>query len=130
MASTNSLKTAMLYSCFKYTVYALLAFNIVLFFQEEMLATAQTFSQGIRAADIIQGFAATIDTAAWVLLLLLFELETSLLTANTLGKTRIRVSFILVRIFSYGFIGYAFYGYLIKMLLINGIAQFYDGDAC
>jgi len=124
MASTNSLKTAMLYSSFKYTVYALLAFNIVLFFQEELLATEQTFSQGINLVDIIQGFAATIDTAAWVLLLLLFELETSVLADDTLRKTNVKVTFISLRVFSYGFIGYAFYGYFNKMLLTYNISPF------
>ena len=130
MASTNYLKTAMLYSSFKYTVYALLAFNIVLFFQEELLATEQTFSQGINLVDIIQGFAATIDTAAWVLLLLLFELETSVLADDTLRKTNVKVTFISLRVCSYGFIGYAFYGYFNKMLLTYNISPFIIDDLC
>ena len=65
----------LLFNAFKYTVYALLTLNIFLFYQEESLATALTFSQGINLADIIQGYAATIDTAAWVILLLMFELD-------------------------------------------------------
>mgnify|MGYP003961733047 CR=1 FL=1 len=104
MTSTYHFKTAMLYNAFKYTVYALLMFNIVLFFQEELLATEQTFSQGINLVDVIQGFAATIDTAAWVLLLLLFELETSVLDDDTLRRTNVKVTFISLRVFSYGFI--------------------------
>ena len=60
---------------------------------------------------LFRGFAATIDTAAWVLLLLLFELETSVLSDDTLRKTKVKVAFISLRVFSYGFIGYAFYGY-------------------
>ena len=63
-----------IFRLFKYTVYALLTYNIYLFFQEEWLATEQTFSQGIVFFDLISGFAATIDTAAWVLLLLLLLL--------------------------------------------------------
>ncbi|MBT4164896.1 MAG: hypothetical protein HOA40_04670 [Porticoccaceae bacterium] len=130
MTSTYHFKTAMLYNAFKYTVYALLMFNIVLFFQEELLATEQTFSQGINLVDVIQGFAATIDTAAWVLLLLLFELETSVLDDDTLRRTNVKVTFIGLRIFSYGFVGYAFYGYFSKMLLTYNISPFVVDDLC
>ena len=92
------------YKIFKYAVYVSLTLNIFLFFQEESLATQQTFSQGIGIADIIQGFAATIDTAAWVFLLMIFELTTSVFSPNTLSKSRIKLIFTAVRIFCYGFI--------------------------
>ena len=122
--------TGGLYKVFKYSVYGLLTLNIFLFFQEESLAIQQTFSQGIDLGNIIQGYAATIDTAAWVLLLLLFEFETSVLQPRTLARPDIRVSFSLVRVFSYSFIGYAFYGYFTKMLFINGISPFVVDDVC
>lgn len=129
--STGSLSVAnVMYKVFKYSVYGLLMLNIFLFFQEESLAIQQTFSQGIDLGNIIQGYAATIDTAAWVLLLLLFEFETSVLQPRTLARPDIRVSFSLVRVFSYGFIGYAFYGYFTKMLFINGISPFVVDDVC
>lgn len=124
------LQPHLIFKAFKYTVYALLSVNIALFFQEEMLATEQTFSQGINLVDIIQGFAATIDTAAWVLLLLLFELETSILSDDTLRKTKVKVAFIGLRVFSYGFIGYALYGYFSKMLLTYNISPFVVDDIC
>jgi len=128
---THSLvSTQTLYKTFKYAVYVSLTLNIFLFFQEESLATQQTFSQGIGVADIIQGFAATIDTAAWVFLLIIFELTTSILSTHTLSKSRIKLSFFAVRIFCYGFILYSFYGYITKMLLINGVSPFLISDAC
>ena len=130
MSSGSLSLTGGLYKVFKYSVYALLTLNIFLFFQEESLAIQQTFSQGIDLGNIIQGYAATIDTAAWVLLLLLFEFETSVLQPRTLARPDIRVSFSLVRVFSYGFIGYAFYGYFTKMLFINGISPFVVDDVC
>ena len=130
MSSGSLSLTGGLYKVFKYSVYALLTLNIFLFFQEESLAIQQAFSQGIDLGDIIQGYAATIDTAAWVLLLLLFEFETSVLRPRTLARPDIRVSFSLVRVFSYGFIGYAFYGYFTKMLFINGISPFVVDDVC
>ena len=129
--STGSLSVAnVMYRAFKYSVFGLLTLNIFLFFQEESLAIQQTFSQGINLDNIIQGYAATIDTAAWILLLLLFELETSVLKPGTLARPDIRVSFSLIRVFSYGFIGYAFYGYFTKMLFISGISPFVVDDVC
>ena len=114
----------LIFRLFKYTVYALLTYNIYLFFQEEWLATEQTFSQGIIFADLISGFAATIDTAAWVVLLLLFELETSVIDDRVLRQPRVKLGFIALRVVSYSFILYAFYGYFDKMLLTYDISPF------
>ena len=130
MTAGNLLAPQLIFKAFKYTVYAVLTLNIALFFQEELLATKQTFSQGINLVDIIQGFASTIDTAAWVLLLLLFELETSVLADDTLRKTNVKVTFIGLRLISYGFIGYAFYGYFSKMLLTYNISPLVVDDLC
>ena len=130
MASANLFSVQLVFRAFKYTVYALLTLNIFLFFQEESLATAQTFSQGMSLQNIIQGFAATIDTAAWVLLLLLFELETSVLDDRVLRDTRVQTGFLVVRTFSYSFILYACYGYITKILLTYNISPFMVEDAC
>ena len=51
------------FQLFKYSVYALLTLNIYLFFSEEWAASAYRFSNGIDLSDIIEGFAASIDTA-------------------------------------------------------------------
>jgi hypothetical protein len=130
VASANLFSVQLVFRAFKYTVYALLTLNIFLFFQEESLATAQTFSQGMSLQNIIQGFAATIDTAAWVLLLLLFELETSVLDDRVLRDTRVQTGFLVVRTFSYSFILYACYGYITKILLTYNISPFMVEDAC
>ena len=120
----------LIFRAFKYTVYALLTFNIFLFYQEESLATQQTFSQGMSLANIIEGFAATIDTVAWVVLLLMFEFETYVLSQQTLQKPRVKVSFALLRTLSYGFILYAFYGYVSKILFTYDISPFVVEDIC
>ena len=124
MSTHQPAATQLIFRLFKYTVYALLTYNIYLFFQEEWLATEQTFSQGITFSDLISGFAATIDTAAWVVLLLLFELETSVIDAQVLRQARVKYSFMALRVFAYGFILYAFYGYFDKMLLTYDISSF------
>jgi hypothetical protein len=108
----------------------LLITNIFLFFQEESLATAQTFSQGIDWVDVIQGFASTIDTTAWVLLLLLFEFETSILDDQTLRQSKVQAFFITLRTFCYGFILYASYGYISKVLLLHNISPVVIADLC
>lgn len=120
----------LLYSGFKYTVYGLLTLNIFLFYQEESLATSLTFSQGINLTDIIQGYAATIDTTAWVLLLLMFELETSVLDSRTVRQPRVQLAFAVLRLFSYGFILYSCYGYIGKMLLTYNISVLQVDDIC
>jgi len=124
MSSDKNIPPQLIFRLFKYIVYALLTFNIYLFFQEEWLATEQTFSQGIVFSDLISGFAATIDTAAWVLLLLLFELETSVLDDRVLRQARVKYGFMAIRAVSYSFILYAFYGYFDKMLLTYVISPF------
>ena len=130
MARTSLISAQLVFRAFKYTVYTLLTLNIFLFFQEESLATAQTFSQGMSLENIIQGFAATIDTGAWVLLLLLFELETSVLDDQVLRNKRVQTGFLVVRAFSYSFILYACYGYISKILLTYNISPFLVEDTC
>ena len=61
-----------LFRAAKYLVYLLLSFNVYLFLQEELQALSFTFADGIEPGQIIQAFSATIDTAAWVILLLMF----------------------------------------------------------
>lgn len=110
-----------LFQLFKYAVYALLTLNIYLFFSEEWAASAHRFSDGVALADMIEAFAATIDTAAWVVLLLMFELETYVLDDEHFTP---RVTWTLhgLRAICYLFIVYSFYGYLIKLLYLVGSA--------
>ena len=119
-----------LFQLFKYIVYTLLAINIYIFFAEESLATKVQFPGGVPIADLIEAFAATIDTAAWVLLLLMFELETYVLDDKDIGPA---VGFTLhaVRVACYSLIIYAFYGYVINLIVINQ-ASIYTGinDMC
>jgi hypothetical protein len=69
----------LVFTAVKYLVYLLLSYNVFLFLDEELLALEHTFVDGFEPGELIQAFSATIDTAAWVVLLILFELETSLL---------------------------------------------------
>lgn len=96
---------------FKYTVYLALFFNVIFFFQEEMQASQHRFLDGFSFFQLIEAFTSTIDTAAWVVLLLLFELETYLIDEEKI-KGLLLFLFHSVRAFCYVFVLYSFWGYL------------------
>lgn len=106
-----SISSHALYQFFKYFVYAMLAMNIYWFFDEEVTAAALQFPNGIAPRDLIEAFSATIDTAAWVVLLLMFELETYVLEDQHFTKP-VAWSLHGLRALCYGFIVYAFFGYV------------------
>ncbi len=106
-----TLNRVTLFQVFKYVVYSLLALNVYLFWREEFHAALVEYPRGIPLAYLIDAYATTIDTAAWLVLLLMFELETYLLDDRhfTSGVTHWLHA---IRIGSYLFIVYAFYGYV------------------
>jgi len=106
-----------LFQFFKYAVYVLLTMNVYWFFAEETSAASLQFVSGIDAADVIEAFSATIDTAAWVVLLLLFELETCVLEDRHFTRA---VTWTLhgLRALCYAFIVYAFYGYIANLTFL------------
>ncbi len=100
-----------LYQLFKYSIYTLLTINIFVFFGEEWAAAKLEYPGGIPGGDIFKAFAATIDTAAWVILLLMFELETYVLEDRHWTPT-VRISLHTLRATCYVFIVFAFTGYI------------------
>lgn len=110
-----------LFQLFKYAVYALLAFNIYIFWSDEILAAAVEYSSGVPGDKYISAFAATIDTAAWVVLLLMFELETYVLEDRHFNKT-VSGSLQAVRVLCYAVIVYAMYGYVANLMFHYQIA--------
>jgi hypothetical protein len=108
-----------LFHYFKYTVYTLLMINVYVFFAEEWAAVSHRFADGLAFGDIIEAFAASIDTAAWVILLLMFELETFILSDEQTTK-RVRIALHVLRALCYIVIVYAFFGYLTKLLFLLG----------
>lgn len=74
----------------KYLTYVLLSFNVYLFLEEELVSAAHSGLANLDPAALVQLFSATLDTAAWVLLLLLFELETAVIPDSRLvGGTKL-----------------------------------------
>lgn len=123
-----SINRKTVFQSFKYTVYALLIIDIFIFGREEYLASLLQFSDGIALADFIEAYAATIDTFAWVVLLLMFELETYLLDDRHFTPT-FTIALHSIRFVSYAFILYALYGYLANLLFIYDVAPLagFDG---
>lgn len=107
----------MLFQFFKYVVYVLLAMNIYWFFDEESTAAVLQFPGGVVAGDLIEAFSATIDTAAWVVLLLMFELETYLLEDRHFTPA-VTWSLHGLRALCYAFIVYAFFGYIANLTFL------------
>lgn len=117
------------YQGFKYLVYSLLAINVYLFFSEEWLATSVIFSAGITLDNVVEAFSSTIDTGAWLVLLLLFELETYVIDDDKItGATKWSLHG--VRAFCYIFILYSLYGYMTKVGLIYQFSPQAITDLC
>ncbi len=73
----------------KYITFLLLSFNVYLFLEQELISATHAGIAELDLASLVQLFSATLDTAAWVLLLLLFELETAILPDTRLvGATK------------------------------------------
>lgn len=130
---TKSARTVLLpaglYRAIKYAIYLLLGANIGLFLYTEWQAARVTFQDGLSPGDLIEAFTATIDTAAWVVLLLLFELETFVIPdARLRGKLRWTLHG--VRAFCYLFIVYAFYGYVLECLGLYRASPLDLADPC
>lgn len=71
------IKTGIVYTSFKYAMYALLLLNTLYFFEVNSAAEAATNGGRVALGDLIVAYADAIDSGSWVLLLLLFEIETS-----------------------------------------------------
>jgi len=105
---------------FKYAIYVFLTLDLFRYFNEEFAAAGLKFHDGVVFAHIIEAYAATIDTLAWVVLLLLFELETVVVPAHH-GTKRVVWTLQTVRVISYIAIVYAFYGYIINLAVFDHV---------
>lgn len=118
-----------LYAGVKYLTYSLLIVNVYLFLAEELNALQHTFMDGFGAGELVQIFSTTIDTAAWVFLLLLFELETSVLEDRRI-RGWVRHGLHGARILCYVAIVYAFTGYCSVMMALYDVSPLAGALAC
>lgn len=125
----NLLKPELIFRLFKYTIYILLAYNAFLFFGEDLAASAQTYGERLSWRNVIEAYSASIDTTAWVILLLLFELETAVIPDQLL-KGPLKWVFNGLSAVVYFFIIYSFYGYCVKYAVITNLTAFELTDLC
>lgn len=117
------------FQIFKYGVYGLLIINAFLFFQEDFLASAHLFADGVSFGQLIEAYAATIDTTSWIVLLLVFELETHVIDDDKLkGFTKWLLTGL--KLLCYAIITYAVYGYLNKYMLMHSFEASAVVDLC
>ncbi len=128
MGATYSPKY-MIYLVFKYTIYAWLTYNIFAFYMEESAAMLSTHPEGLSLGNFIEVFPATLDTLAWVILLLLFEWETFWASDETL-KGSARYPLFLLKALCYGSIVFSWYGYIDSLLYYKDVVTITVANAC
>jgi hypothetical protein len=110
-----------LYQAFKYSLYAFLAMNVYWFFAEEQAANELLYPDGVGLGDIYDAYVATIDTGAWVVLLLMFELETYILEDRHFTRP-VTWTLHTLRVICYALIIRAFVGYIGNLLSVMDVS--------
>ena len=117
------------FTVFKWLVYILLAWNAFQFLQEDLAASAETFGNSISWRNAVEAYSAFIDTAAWLVLLLIFEAETAIISDEKL-QGGLKWSLGAIKAACYFLIVYAFYGYLNKYFVITDLVPLGIADVC
>lgn len=105
------IRTGIVFQSFKYAIYALLAVNAGAFFFENLKSVAFVYADGLKPGDYIVAYADAIDTVAWLLLLILLELETFVIPDEKIkGWTDGAIS--VASFACWAAILYALYGYI------------------
>ena len=126
----SNLSHSLRFQIFKYMVFALLGVNALQYFMQDYTASQQVFSDGLKWSQIIEAYAVTTDTVAWLVLLIMFDLETSVLSHERLQEVQTRWLINFVKVLCYGFVIYALYGYIVKFLVIQSFEPFGIKDLC
>lgn len=113
----------------KYLTYLLLLGNVFFFLGEETRSLEHTFSGSMSIGQFVQVFAATIDTTAWVVLLLLFELETSVLDDSKI-RGGLKLTLHGVRMLCGAAIVWAFTGYIAELITLYKITPLAEWNGC
>ncbi len=118
-----------LYLFFKYTVYLLLFLNIFYWLQEDYVASSHTYRDGISWQQVGNAFAQAMDSFAWFILLMIFELETAVISDKKLtGKLKCFLNTLAG--ICYIFILFAFVGYATKFLMAFAFQALPYSDSC
>ena len=120
----------------KLVVYSLLIFNFFLYIRDDFVTSSHTLRSGSTFLEITRSFATTIDESAWITLLLLFELETYLLSDDPLSRSKTLLMQV-IRLICYVSLAhtlYAWFGNLMELYAsvpiegITSLCQMIDED--
>ena len=113
----------------KIAIYSLLLVNFILYIIDDIRIASYTMRNGGSFLEWTRAFATTIDESAWLILLFLFELETYLLSDQTLNRPTFNRIMYTIRIFCYVFLIHSIYAFsviyidLLKVELIPDVAN-------
>lgn len=99
----------------KYSVYTALLINGGFYLTDDYLALQAALPDNAVWTDVLQRFATSVDTLAWLGLVFLFELETYALPDEAF-KGWVPRALLAARVICYVFIAYAAYGYTAETL--------------
>ena len=102
----------------KLVVYSLLLINFALYIRNDWVISGHTLSVTSTLLDWTRAFAVTIDESAWIMLLILFEMETYLLADNALSRKQ-SMCMQLVRIVCYASLAHTLYAYTVYVNELN-----------
>ena len=114
---------------FRYIIYSLLALNIVWFSRAELAASSALLEPATDWTTLLSAFSETLDTLAWVALILLFELEINVLSAERL-QGRLKWLLSGLRIVCYTMIVSSLYGYWAIWQMVTSVDATGVADAC
>lgn len=123
------IRTGIVYQTFKYAIYALLAINTAAYFTQNFESVAETRRDGLAPAEIIVAYSDAIDTAAWLVLLLLLELETFVIPDEKI-KGWVDGAISAASFLCWAFILYSLYGYIGSVAEPYGFAPLAGRDPC
>ena len=104
----------------KLVVYSLLLLNFALYVRNDVVIAAHTLRNGGSLIDWTRSFATTMDESAWIILIILLELETYVLSDKAL--TRKKMIFMQsARFICYGVLAHTLYAYGIYVYQLSGV---------
>jgi hypothetical protein len=112
----------------RYSIYTLLMLNLFYYLWEDLIAF-RYIPSGAPLSKIVENFAVTIDFVAWMVLIVLFELETDHIPKEKF-KGWISWAFNGVLVACYAVLVYAFYGYVAILVDFYRFVPFPPEEVC
>jgi hypothetical protein len=116
------------FQIFRYVIYAVLTANLLYYLWEDILAF-RYLAPGATLGQILEAFAVTIDYVAWMVLIVLFELETDFIPKEKF-KGQLKWVFNGLLVACYVVLVYAFWGYVAALVDSYKFEAFPPEEVC